>query len=195
MPHARGELSQTKGQILKKEGERRMSVVMGPDSNQDQKFTELVEQYQTSLRRMCYAILRDTELAKDAVQETFLKAYKTMNTYRGECSEKTWLMRIAINTCRDIHRSSWFRHINRRITPEDLPEPACHATNESIDLTLAIMMLPKHLKEVTLLYYYQNMTVREVAQALGAAPSTITKRLDHAQIELRALLEGRDIRG
>ena len=172
-----------------------MSVVMGPDSIQDQKFTELVEQYQTNLRRMCYAMLRDQELAKDAVQETFLKAYRTMGTYRGECSEKTWLMRIAVNTCRDIRRSSWFRHINRRITPEDLPEPAFHATNGSIDLTLAIMVLPKHLKEVTLLYYYQNMTVREVAEALAVSPSTVSKRLDRAQTELRSLLEGRDIRG
>ena len=56
-----------------------MGVVMGPDSNREQKLTRLVEQYQTSLCRMCYAILRDEELAKDAVQETFLKVYRTMD--------------------------------------------------------------------------------------------------------------------
>ena len=172
-----------------------MGVVTGPDSIRDQKFTELVEQYQTNLRRMCYAMLRDEELAKDAVQETFLKAYKTMSTYRRECSEKTWLMRIAVNTCRDIRRSSWFRHINRRITPEDLPESASQVEAESVDLTLAIMSLSKHLKEVTLLDYYQSMTGREVAEALNVSPSTVSKRLDHAQIELRSLLERRDIRG
>lgn len=171
-----------------------MGVVMGPDSIRNQEFTELVKQYQTSLRRMCYAILRDEELAKDAVQETFFKAYKAMDAYRGECSEKTWLMRIAVNTCRDIRRSSWFRYMDRRVTPEDLPEPACQAENEDVELTLAIMRLPKHLKEVTLLYYYQDMTLRQTADALGISLSAASKRLNRAQTKLRFLLEGREIR-
>lgn len=179
-------------QIQEKGGERQMGVVTGPDSNREQELTRLVIQYQTSLRRTCYAILRDEELAKDAVQETFLKVYRTMDTFRGECSEKTWLMLIAVNTCRDVRRSAWFRHMERRITPEDLPEPIQQAEDEQVELTLAIMRLPKHLREVTLLYYYQDMTVRETAEALGIAPSTVSKRLDRAQKKLRTLLEGRD---
>lgn len=172
-----------------------MDVVKDPDGIRNQEFAQLVEQYQTSLRRMCYAILRDQELAKDAVQETFLKVYKAMDTFRGECSEKAWLMRIAVNTCRDIRRSSWFRRMDRRITPEDLPEPACQIESEDVELTLAIMRLPKHLREVTLLYYYQDMTIRETAQALGVAPSTVSQRLKHAQAKLRILLEGRELHG
>lgn len=85
----------------------------GPDDLRRQELTRLVQQYQTNLRRTCYAILRDEELAKDAVQETFLKAYRTMDAFRGACSEKTWLMHIAVNTCRDIRRSAWLRHIER----------------------------------------------------------------------------------
>ena len=57
---------------------------------------------------MCYAMLRDAEQAKDAVQETFVKAYRAMDDWRGACSEKTWLTRIAVNTCRDMRRSAWF---------------------------------------------------------------------------------------
>ena len=49
---------------------------------------------------MCYVYLRDMEQAKDATQETFLKAYKSLASFRGDCSEKSWLVRIAINTCR-----------------------------------------------------------------------------------------------
>lgn len=155
----------------------------------------MVTQYQTSLRRMCYAILRDEELAKDAVQETFLKAYRTMDAFRGECSEKTWLMRIAVNACRDVRRSAWFRHIKRRITPEDLPEPTVQLKDNHVELTLAIMRLPQKLKEVTLLYDYQDMTMREVADALGIPPSTVSKRLDRAHAKLRTLLEGRELHG
>ncbi len=172
-----------------------MEVVKGPDSIRNQEFTQLVEQYQTTLRRMCYAILRDEELAKDAVQETFLKAYQAMGVFRGDCSEKTWLTRIAVNTCRDIQRSTWFRRINGRITLENLPEPTVQLGDDHVELTLAIMRLPQKLKEVTLLYYYQDMTMREVADALGISPSTVSKRLDRAHGKLHALLEGRELHG
>ena len=195
MPHTGRKNPKTTGQIQEKEGDRCMDVVTGPDNLREQELTRLVEEYQTSLRRMCYVILRDEELAKDAVQETFLKVYRTKDTFRGECSEKTWLMRIAVNTCRDMRRSAWFRHTERRITPEDLPEPVLRAEDEHVELTLAIMRLPKHLREVTLLYYYQDMTVRETAEALGIAPSTVSRRLERAQEKLRTLLEGRKLHG
>lgn len=170
-----------------------MNVATYPDNIREQELNRLVEQYQTSLRRMCYAILRDEELAKDAVQETFLKAYRAWDTYRGDCREKTWLMRIAVNTCRDVRRSAWFRHIDRRITPEDLPDLFSSADSDKLELALAIMQLPKGLKEVTLLYYYQDMTMRETAKALGISLSAVSKRLVRAQKKLRSLLEGRDL--
>ncbi len=166
-----------------------MEVVMGPDSAMEQELIRLVEQYQTSLRRMCYAILRDEDQAQDAVQETFLKAYKAMTTFRSECSEKTWLMRIAVNTCRDLRRSAWYRYLDRRITPEDLPLAAGMENEEQTELTLEIMRLPRHLKEATLLYYYQDMTTREIAEALQIPQSTVSARLKRARDKLRARLE------
>ena len=150
----------------------------------------LVEQYQTTLRRMCFVILRDEELAKDAVQDTFLKAYKNIAVFRGECNEKTWLMRIAINTCRDVKRSAWFRHLDRRVTPEDLPTPIVQTSERSVELTVEIMKLPPKLKEVIILYYYQQMTTREIADVLNIPQSTVTTRLKRAKEKLRFLLEG-----
>ena len=52
----------------------------------------------------CFACLNDEALAEDAVQETFLKAYRALDRFRGDAEEKTWLLRIAINTCRDLRR-------------------------------------------------------------------------------------------
>ena len=80
----------------------------------------LVAEHQTALVRMCCLCLGDASLAEDAAQETFLKAYRALDGFRGECDEKTWLMRIAINTCRDMRRSRWTRHVDRRVTPEML---------------------------------------------------------------------------
>ncbi len=175
--------------IIAKEVNGRMEVVKNSDRTDEQELIRLVEQYQTSLRRMCYAILHDADGAQDAVQETFLKAYKAMPSFRRECNEKTWLMRIAINTCRDVRRSSWYRYLDRRLTPDDLPLSTTPQQQECTELTTEIMRLPQGLKEVTLLHYYQNMTTREIAQVLQIAQSTVSSRLKRARSKLRALLE------
>ena len=98
-------------------------------------------------------------------------------------------MRIAINTCRDFRRSAWFRYLDRRITPEDLPLAATPAEEDSIALTAAIMRLPQKLQEVTLLHYYQDMTTREIAAALQISQSSVSSRLVCARTRLRAFLE------
>lgn len=71
-----------------------MEVVKGPDSVREQTLCRMVEQNQTDLLRMCYLYLHDAALAEDAVQETFLKAYRAMDGFREECNEKTWLVRM-----------------------------------------------------------------------------------------------------
>lgn len=95
--------------------------VAKPGSNREERLIRMVQQYQRPLLTLCYAYLRDPSSAEDAVQETFLKAYRAMDTFRGNSHEKTWLSRIAINTCRDMNKSAWEKHINRSITPEELP--------------------------------------------------------------------------
>ena len=175
-----------------------MAAVTGPNSiPEDQKkaenLTRMVTQYQGALRRMCCLYLRDRTAVEDAVQDTFLKAYKHMDTFRSESMERTWLMSIAINTCRDMNRSAWLRHTERRITPEELPLPAEPADEDSLALAQAIRQLPGKHKDVILLYYYQDMTIKEVAEALHAAPSTIAKRLEQAKDKLRSMLAEDDL--
>ena len=101
-----------------------MDVVKDPDNTITETFTHLVEKHQKTLLHISYMYLKDRTLAEDALQETFIKAYKALPKFRGECSEKTWLTRILINTCRDMNRSAWFRHTEKRVTPEELPIPA-----------------------------------------------------------------------
>lgn len=166
-----------------------MEVDKGPDSIREQQLCRMVEQYQTSLLRMCYVYLHDTALAEDAVQETFLKAYGALDAFRGESGENTWLMRIAINTCRDMLRSKWFRYVDQQVTLDDLPEPTLQPQEGDAELTMAVMQLPIKLKEIVLLYYYQDMTTTEIASALGVAQSTVSSRLKRARARLRTTLE------
>ena len=165
------------------------------NENARQRLVRLIEQYQTDLLRLCYIQLHDTALAEDAVQETFIKAYRSFPSFRGDCSEKTWLMRIAVNTCRDMIHSAWFRHLDRRITPEQLPESCERADEDAVDLTIEVMRLSQKNREVILLYYYENMTTDEIAQALGVAKSTVSVRLEQGRQNLRKMLERRRSHG
>ena len=159
---------------------------------EDSAFELLVAQNQEKLLRTCYLYLRDRQLAEDAVQETFLKAYRSLPSFRGDSGEKTWLMRIAVNTCRDLYRSEWFRHMDRRVIPEELPESGVPFTCREESLIVEVMRLPRRLREATLLYYYHGMDEREIAEALGVSRSAVSDRLSRARRKLKELLEGRD---
>ncbi|MCH5287862.1 MAG: sigma-70 family RNA polymerase sigma factor [Christensenellaceae bacterium] len=164
----------------------------GYDSFREQTLILMVNEHQTALKNLCYMMLHDEALAEDAVQETFIKAYKGLASFRGDCGEKTWLTRIAVNTCRDMQRSGWFRHVDRRVSPDMMPDEASSPDGTSEELAEAIVALPVKYREVVLLRYYQDMTIREIAQALGIAQSSVFSRLKRAEKKLRITLEGRD---
>ena len=99
-------------------------------------------------------------------------------------------MRIAINTCRDMRRSRWTRHVDRRVTPEMLPEASAPFEERDEELTLALMRLPPKQREAVLLRYYQRMSLAQTAQAMGVTVSTVSKQLGRALRSLRGILEG-----
>ena len=149
-----------------------------------------MDTYQTSLLRMCYLNLQDIGLAEDAVQETFIKAYRALSSFQNESSLKTWLMKIAINTCRDMQRGSWWKRINRAVTLDQLNSAILPVSDDVISLNMEIAKLPMKLREVVLLYYYEDMTTEEIADALGIAPSTVSSRLKKAREKLRLAMKG-----
>ncbi|MDR1262734.1 MAG: sigma-70 family RNA polymerase sigma factor [Oscillospiraceae bacterium] len=157
--------------------------------DKDEQVEIWVRRYSDGLLRVCYVYLRDVGLAEDAVQDTFMKAYRKIDEQEryGGAYEKTWLMRIAINTCKDYLRWSWFRYVDRRKEIERL-EAAADASPEDSLITLEIMRLPFKLKEVIMLYYYQEMTLREIASALGVSISAVAKRLNKAKDALKHML-------
>lgn len=150
---------------------------------------QAMAQWEVPLLRTCYLLLRDTALAEDAVQETFVKAWRFYDGYRKEASEKTWLMRIAVNTCRDLQRSKWFIHIDRRVNMDDLPEPAVPFELPDDTVTNAILSLPTALRQVITLRYFQSLTVQEVAEVLHVSRRTVHYRLDKAERYLKSSLE------
>ena len=144
--------------------------------------------YGDSLLRLCFLYLKDPHLAEDAVQDTLIKAYKGYAQFREDCSEKTWLTSIAVNVCKNYLRSAWRRRIDDEKALESIPA----AVNEPHDetLLLEVMKLSGKYKEVILMFYYQEMRIKEISQALQVPEGTVSVRLKRAREILKNKLKG-----
>ena len=149
----------------------------------------VITSWEKPILRLCFAFLGDTALAEDAVQETFFKAWKNYDRFRADAAERTWITRIAVNTCKDLLKSAWSRNTDRTVTPDLLPEGSAPFEERDDTVTRAVMSLPSGLKEVTLLHWYQGMTLEEMVRVLRLPRSTINYRLKKAKAILKKELE------
>lgn len=158
----------------------------------DRKLEEWIDRYADAILRVCFIYLRDTAQAEDAMQDTFIKAWRHIGQWNGQ-GEKAWLMRIAVNTCHDYHRSKWFRHTDMTRALDELPMQTTAVLPEDYELLMDVYNLPEKEKQAILLYYYQELTLQETADCLGISRSAVHKRLTKAQGLLRGRLEGRNL--
>ena len=161
-------------------------LIGGRDEGLD--IEEMIARYGGDILRLCLLYLGDRQLAEDAFQETFVKAWLHRDSFRGGCSEKTWLSRIAVNTCRDMLRSGWFRMMKRSQPVEslfDLPAPQ-HA--DPAPVRDAVLALPGKYREVVVLYYDRDMKLGEIAETLHLPVNTVSTRLRRARALLKRLL-------
>lgn len=152
---------------------------------------ELIDLYGDEILRLCLGYLGQRQLAEDAFQETFIKAWRAADSFRGESSVKTWLNRIAVNTCRDMLRTGWFRMQRRSEPVETLLDLAAPETNwiES-PVRTAVLNLPGKYREMIVLYYDQGMNLSEIAQMLHLSQNTVSTRLRRARKKLEEALKG-----
>ncbi len=148
----------------------------------------LMQQHGSRLLRLCALSLRDASLAQDAVQDTFLKAFKHFDQFRGEADALTWLTSIAINVCRDYRRTAWFRHVDMRQDADKLPHSADFPYPDDTVIQ-EVSRLPDKYREVILLHYYQGMKQKDVARALRISDRAVRQRLQRANAILRERLK------
>ena len=140
------------------------------------------DKYGTDILRYCFLFLGNRSDAEDATQETFLKAWRNIGRFeaRNGCSPKTWMIRIAGNTCRDYLKRGWHRYESSLITPEDLKKLG-NAPDEDRELIMDVMNLPEKYRQVVLLIYWNGMTIRETAKCMHTSESTVFRRLEKAK--------------
>ena len=145
----------------------------------------MMDSYGDTLLRLCTVMLKNGDTARDAVQDTFIKAYRALPRFRGDCSELTWLTAIAMNVCRDYMRRSWFRTV-LYAEPPDVPTEESFSDDTVLN---EVMNLPDRLKSAVLVRYYENLSLDECAKVLKISKSTVKKRLSGATKILRERLK------
>lgn len=170
---------------------RLMSSAWGPGSANEQELIRLMDTYGSILLSLCRMMLHDFHRAQDAVQETFIKAYRHINKIEHVQNEKAWLIRIAVNICRDMMRTAWFRHAAKSVDLAELPElPAPQERTEDSPILDEVQRLPAKEREVILLHYWQEMDADEIASALSINRATVYRRLERARQRLKMNVEG-----
>ena len=152
----------------------------------------LMNEYGDDILRVCYLYLKDYHLAEDAVQETFIRAMRSYGSFGHRSKEKTWLTRIAVNCCKNMTRSGW--HRNER---DELDENIQAGEDDPVErlvereeVSQGIMQLGADDREVIILYYYQELHVKEIASIIGKSENAAVQRLSRARKKLRRILEG-----
>ncbi|MDD6795122.1 MAG: sigma-70 family RNA polymerase sigma factor [Clostridiaceae bacterium] len=148
-------------------------------------FVDLINDNRLSLYRVSKGILGRDDQVEDAIQNTILKAYEGINTLKKSGYFKTWLIRILINECNSISRKN-----KKVVYLEESTITGKYEDNyKDIDLTRAINSLDDNLRQVVILYYFEDMPQKEIAKLLNINETTVRTRLVRARNKLFQLLK------
>ena len=158
-------------------------------------FEELYERYATDVLRVCYFYLGDRQKAEDVCQDVFVRLITTSPTLQ-EGREKAWLLKVALNRCRDLWRDAWLKRVVLGSPAFELvPAPdEIDSLAEKQEIMQAINQLPATFKEVILLHYYQGYGISEIAEMMELPEGTISSRLSRGRKKLETILKGGDAR-
>jgi RNA polymerase sigma-70 factor (ECF subfamily) len=171
-------------------GEQRRCSPMSEPAAADGLFERLYSQFADDVLRVSYFYLGDRQKAEDVCQDVFLRLLtRTPDIQPGH--EKAWLLKVALNRCRDLWRAAWVKRVVLGSPFDCIPAPDdIEFRTEKADLMEAVAKLPPSFKEVILLHYYQGFGIAEIAAMLELPEGTISSRLSRARKKLEVLLKG-----
>ena len=160
----------------------------------EQAFQQVMETYSDYLLRIAYLYVKDWQVAEDIVQDSFLSYYVKFEQFEERASLKTYLVRIVINKCKDYLKSWSYRKqqltntfFQTKTDPQKMLQQA-----ERLDIAEAILNLPIPLREVIIYYYYEELSVLEVANLLRISDNTVKTRMRRARQLLKEKLSSEE---
>ncbi|MGC2128599.1 MAG: sigma-70 family RNA polymerase sigma factor [Candidatus Aquilonibacter sp.] len=159
-------------------------------------FATLVERYDRAVYHLAYRTLHDVEEARDASQEAFFKAYRSLRTFKQGAKFSTWIFAITYHACCDrLNRRKRYSNeeMPERADPGPGPESQAIALDQARRLHDAIDALPEKYRTVITLYHLQGKQYEEIAQVLGLPMGTVKTHLFRAKEHLRKILGAEEV--
>jgi RNA polymerase sigma-70 factor (ECF subfamily) len=173
----------------------------------EEAFDELVRRHQQRAFNVAFQVLRDREDATEVAQDAFVRIYRSVNNFRGECEFTTWLHQIVVNLARNKHR--WWKRHGRQSTvsldaPVDMGDGEAPmqmaASGDAPDvetvkaefvelLSRRMEELPRKLREVLVLRNVENLSYEEIATVLDCSIGTVKSRIARAREALRESMQ------
>jgi RNA polymerase sigma-70 factor (ECF subfamily) len=180
-------------------------LIDGSRNGDAEAFNQLVRLYEGRIYNLCLRMLSDSESAADATQDAFISAFRNIRRFRGG-SFKSWLFRIATNTCYDVLRARKRRpttsldevlaaddHIYEPPDPGESPDAFVLRRELGAAIQHALEMLPDDQRAVLILSDIQGMSYGEIAQVVGANLGTVKSRLSRGRARLRDVLQSEEL--
>jgi RNA polymerase sigma-70 factor (ECF subfamily) len=169
-------------------------------SRDSEAFGEIVKRWERKIFALCFGMLSREDDARDAAQETFIAAYRSLANFRGEAKVSSWLHRIAVNQCLTVKRRAKTRSeeyldddgSEERIFVAPLhnsPSRKAEAAERLKLVRTAVSSLPTDLRQVIVMKEFEEMTFQEISDTLEIPLSTVKSRLYTALKQLRMKLD------
>ena len=158
-------------------------------NGETQAIEDFVRKYYPMILRYCHIHIRDLGYAEDLTQETFAQFFRTLSQYQHYGKAANYLYVIAGNLCRDYHKKP------EAILMEELSEQPVYQTDTldiRLDVHRALKQLPPELREVTILYFFQELKQKEIARILGISLPLVKYRIRRAKELLEQLIGKED---
>jgi RNA polymerase sigma-70 factor (ECF subfamily) len=152
-------------------------------------FDAIYRKYGAIVQRRAWGILGDEQAAKDAVQEVFIRAIRSNESFRGEASVTSWIYRITTNYCLNAIRDRTRRAQLLAVHSSSDEETFQPTTDAQIAVTRVLAQLPEELQEIAVYFFVDQMNRDEIAAQLGVSRRTIGYRLEEFRTLARDITE------
>ncbi|MBD5089464.1 MAG: sigma-70 family RNA polymerase sigma factor [Clostridiales bacterium] len=153
-------------------------------------FDAAIKKYGDMVYRIAMNQMKNGSDADDIFQEVFIKWLQHHDKFQSDEHEKAWLIRVTINQCKSILKSSWYSKTDEM--KEELENTLVYTdtVQEEGSLSEAVNKLPEKYRIVIHLFYYEELSILQISQALNEKESTIRTQLTRARRKLKQLLKG-----
>lgn len=146
-----------------------------------------IAKYGDMVARICVLYLKNHADSEDIFQTVFLRYFQKAPPFGSDEHEKAWLLRVAINGCKDVLKSPWHQRITSDEVLAELPAPVREEQGELLEVVLS---LPKKYKEVLYLHYYEDYPAQEIALILKKNINTVYTLLSRGRELLKQQIGG-----